>query len=103
MGRKPAARAPAHAGGVVDGVSRLGACRPPPQARGNERAIARNGNNAKFRSGQPPPPDLCRTEAHRHRAFVWAALGRELIKNNGCDKAAIVSIVRKSMNRRKII
>ncbi len=54
------------------GLPRLGARRPPAQAGGDERAAARDGGGAQFRPVQPRPPDLCRVEAHRHRAAVRA-------------------------------
>ena len=44
--------------------------RSAPRARRNERAVARNGAHAGRRPVQPRPPDLCRTEARRHRAAV---------------------------------
>ena len=47
---------------------------PPAQARGDERAAARDGSDAELRPVQPRPPDLCGAEAHRHRAAVRAAL-----------------------------
>ncbi len=42
------------------------------QARGDERAAARDGGDARRRPVQPRPPDLRRTEARRHRAAVRA-------------------------------
>ena len=74
MGRGAAARAQADARRRHHGVPRLGARRPPPQGRGDERAPARDGGDAEFRPVQPRPPDLRGAEAHRHRAAVWAAV-----------------------------
>ena len=66
------------------GLPRLGARRPPAQARRDERAVARDGRDAQFRPMQPRPADLCRVEAHRHRAVVRAAL----TLNGGAEKPA---------------
>ena len=64
------ARGAARRGPVTHGLPRLGARRPAPEARGDERAPARDGGDAALRPVQPRPPDLCRAEARRHRAAV---------------------------------
>ena len=46
------------------------------QARRDERAPARDGGDARRRPVQPRPPDLCRTQARRHRAAVRAEVRR---------------------------
>jgi DNA mismatch repair protein MutL len=56
----------------LHGLPRIGALRTPPQARGDERALARNGGNTQFRAVQSRPAHLCGAQAHRHRAAVWA-------------------------------
>ena len=48
----------------------FGALRPRAEARGDERAAAPDGGDARRRPMQPRPPDLCRAEARRHRAAV---------------------------------
>ena len=58
------------------GVPRLGARRAPAQARGDERAAARDGGGAEFRPVQSRPADLCRAEAGRYRAAVRAGGNR---------------------------
>ena len=47
---------------------------PDAEARRDERAPARDGVDAGRRPMQPRPPDLCRTQARRHRAAVRAAV-----------------------------
>ena len=74
MGRGAAAGATADACRRHHGLPRLGARRPPAQAGGDERAAARNGNDAQFRPVQPWPPDLCRAQARGHRAAVRASV-----------------------------
>ena len=63
---EPARRA-ARRGALAHGLPRLGPRRPPAEAGGDERAAARDGGDAALRPVQPRPPDLCRTEALRHR------------------------------------
>ena len=53
----------------------LGARREGAPARRDERASARDGNDAGRRPMQPRPPDLCRAQARRHRAAVRAKVG----------------------------
>ena len=53
----------------------FGAFGAAAQARGDERAPAHDGGDAGRRPMQPWPPDLCGTQARRHRAAVRAALG----------------------------
>ncbi len=74
MGRGAAARTPADACRRHHGLLRLGARRPPPQGRGDERAVARDGGDAELRPVQPRPAHLCGTEAHRHRAAFRPAV-----------------------------
>ena len=76
MGRDLAARASPDGGGVLDGLSRLGAGRAAAQAGRNECALARNGSDAEFRPVQSWPADLRGAEAHRHRAAVRPSLTR---------------------------
>ena len=59
-------------------LPRQRARRPPPHARGDERAAARDGSDAALRPVQPRPPDLRRAEARRHRAAVRAPLTRTI-------------------------
>ena len=73
MGRRAAAGAPADARLRHHGLPRLGARRAPAEARGDERAAARDGSDAQFRPVQSRPADLCGAEARRHRAAVRAA------------------------------
>ncbi len=87
-GRSVAAGAAPDACRGHHGLPRLGARRPPPQARRDERAVARDGRHAEFRPVQPRPPDLCRIEAVGYREAVraqvrlaiaapeWSARGR---------------------------
>ena len=70
------ARAPPDACRRHHGLPRLGARGPPPQARRNECAAARNGGDPQFRPMQSRPADLRRIEARRHRAPVRTALVR---------------------------
>ena len=44
--------------------------------RGDERAAAADGGDAAFRPVQSRPPDLCRTQAGRHRAAVRKTMKR---------------------------
>src|SRR5271154_1656834 len=74
MGRDLAARTPPDAGPLVDGVSRLGSCRAPAQAGRDERAPSRDGDNAQFRPVQSWAADLRRTQAHRPRLLIIAAI-----------------------------
>src|ERR1700680_5288347 len=75
MGRGAAVGAPADARRRHHGLPRLGARRPPPQARRNERALARDGRHAEFRPVQPRPSDLCRIEVVGYREAVRATVG----------------------------
>ena len=52
----------------------FGALGPPPEARGDERAPSRHGDDARRRPVQPRPADLCGIKAFRHRAAVRAAV-----------------------------
>src|ERR1700760_3283445 len=72
MGRGAAAGAPPDACRRHHGLPRLGPRRPPPQARRNERAAARDGRHAEFRAMQPRAADLCGIEAQRYREAVRA-------------------------------
>jgi DNA mismatch repair ATPase MutL len=47
------------------------------QARGDECAAATDGSHARFRHVQPWTPDLCGTQARRHRATVRKAVRRD--------------------------
>src|SRR6185312_5452652 len=72
MGRFLAARAAAAARRRDDGLPRFGPLGPPPEARRDERASARDGGGAELRPVQPRPPDLCGIEVERYRKAVRA-------------------------------
>src|SRR5215471_1136539 len=74
MGRDAAARTAPAARRRHYGLSRLGASRAPASRRRNERAPARDGNDAEFRSMQPWPTDLRRAEAQRYRTAFWQTM-----------------------------
>src|SRR6186997_1297892 len=74
MGRFTAAGAASPACFVDHGVPWFGARRAQAQASRNERAAARDGGSAQFRSVQSRPADLCGIEAHRYRAALRAAV-----------------------------
>src|SRR6185312_1852600 len=76
MGRLAAARTAADARRRHHGLPRIGAQRPPAQARRDERAAARDGSNAELRPVQPRKADLRGIEIGGRGAAVREAVTR---------------------------
>ena len=87
-GRRADARAQARPSPGDDRLPSFGARRPPAQARGDERAAAGDGSDARRRPVQPRPPDLRRAEARRHRAAVRAEVRAAPLPAKGTEIGA---------------